>query len=114
MATKRTPGVFRLILVLSILALFVGCGGGGGGGGEVSGEGDGGGGEGDGSDLNPEDKNPPAIISVTPADSVLGKHDEIVICFSESMDTDSLVLGEALQVKAALLSGLRQALQTTP
>ena len=82
MATKRTPGVFRLILVLSILALFVGCGGGGGGGGE-----------GDGSDLNPEDKNPPAIISVTPADSVLGKHDEIVICFSESMDTDSLVLG---------------------
>ena len=96
MATKRTPGVFRLILVLSILALFVGCGGGGGGGGEVSGEGDGGGGEGDGSDLNPEDKNPPAIISVTPADSVLGKHDEIVICFSESMDTDSLVLGGGL------------------
>jgi len=31
MFTKRATGIFRLFLVLSILALFVGCGGGGGG-----------------------------------------------------------------------------------
>ena len=32
MSIKRASGIFRLFLILSILALFVGCGGGGGGG----------------------------------------------------------------------------------
>ena len=44
MFDKQTPGIFRLFLILSILALLVGCGGGGGGGGVNVGDGGGDGG----------------------------------------------------------------------
>jgi len=50
MFDKQTPGIFRLFLILSILALLVGCGGGGGGGGVNVGDGGGGDGGGGGND----------------------------------------------------------------
>lgn len=41
----------------------------------------------------PADSTAPSITSVTPAGDVLSKDDAIVVLFSESMDTASLVLG---------------------
>lgn len=63
MLIKRVPGLFRLFLILSTLALFVGCGGGGGGGNDTQGKGE-------ETDLTIAITSPSSGISISPGGSV--------------------------------------------